>query len=759
MVDSGDKNRNSGLDERTLIKPYDDLEKSKASILSADAFPLVEVVHGPKLGAWFSLANQKEITLGRAPTNTIILDDNSVSRSHCVFQLRGGVYSVRDIGSRNGTFLNGQKIREEFELQHKDIVKVGIYTLRYLEEACAEPYVPIAKEPAKEAPKKEATLPAEEFPEISSQESQEEVNLEQETPVSEPSPEAPESIAEAEQGAESESGDEVAETPKKITQLEQEIKASTSNQALQESDVPLEAQAAKGKGKLLLIALLVVGVLVIGGGATAYFLGAFDGMIAYFQGSKKDSKSKPQDKPEDKPQNGSGIITTLDPKSGPKADSTEQVPVFIEVESELVTAKIFYKGKELGVTPLKAPEQVPLDQPQELTAEIYLDGINEKISAKQTFQVKQKDETVKVVFKPELGALSIKVLPSTGELYLEGTYAGQSGPAKAIKLAEIAYNTPIYLPYGEYVAEIRVPEKLEGSDSKVNPVRYRREFKISADQNSFEINASDQALSVFPANIDSTPNGAEIFVDDKKYGATPFAGDLPLGRHKLVLKKEGYNPFEKEYSIDLNTPFVQNYNLDTSPAGVYINKGRNLLKKGRYNDAIEQFAEALNRQPEASELSQTHLLLGEAFINTKTYDKALAYYKKAGENPLLASEAKLGEALALSGLGEKNQAILKVTEVFIQTKDPTIKSEAETIYTKISPTRSLIYVLSEPAGAEVLVGENAVPSKTPVILSDLVVGKYRIKVRKPGYQEFETRISLPIAAIKLVVVELKPEEP
>ena len=57
-----DKN---SAEENTFIKAYEELEKSKTPIRGPEAFPLVEIVHGPKLGAWFTVAYQKEITLER----------------------------------------------------------------------------------------------------------------------------------------------------------------------------------------------------------------------------------------------------------------------------------------------------------------------------------------------------------------------------------------------------------------------------------------------------------------------------------------------------------------------------------------------------------------------------------------------------------------------------------------------------------------------------------------------------------------------
>src|SRR5262245_41608130 len=136
----------SWAEENTFIKAYEEIGQPQAPLRDQEAYPLLEIVHGPKQGVWFSVAHQRELTLGRAASNNIVLEDNSVSRSHAVFQASPSGFTVRDIGSRNGTFINGKKIQGEVPLKHLDAVKVGIYTLRFLEEPTDEPFAAELKE-------------------------------------------------------------------------------------------------------------------------------------------------------------------------------------------------------------------------------------------------------------------------------------------------------------------------------------------------------------------------------------------------------------------------------------------------------------------------------------------------------------------------------------------------------------------------------------------------------------------------------------
>ena len=66
------------------------------------------------------------MTLGKASGNAVSLEhDDTVSRLHAVFENLGAAWSIRDMGSRNGTYLNGEKITAERVLHSGDEVRVG----------------------------------------------------------------------------------------------------------------------------------------------------------------------------------------------------------------------------------------------------------------------------------------------------------------------------------------------------------------------------------------------------------------------------------------------------------------------------------------------------------------------------------------------------------------------------------------------------------------------------------------------------------
>lgn len=94
------------------------------------------------------------ITVGRERTAGLWLDDKTLSREHTKFYVEGGKLFVRDLESKNGTFLNGVQVRNTQALKPGDRVKVGLATFTVLAEAGAMPAVqaPVAQAPRPAAP-------------------------------------------------------------------------------------------------------------------------------------------------------------------------------------------------------------------------------------------------------------------------------------------------------------------------------------------------------------------------------------------------------------------------------------------------------------------------------------------------------------------------------------------------------------------------------------------------------------------------------
>ena len=88
------------------------------------------VMRGPNAGSRFRLDGELT-TAGRHPDSDIFLDDVTVSRRHAEFCRHGARFTVRDVGSLNGTYVNRERI-EEADLSDGDEVQVGKFRLTFL---------------------------------------------------------------------------------------------------------------------------------------------------------------------------------------------------------------------------------------------------------------------------------------------------------------------------------------------------------------------------------------------------------------------------------------------------------------------------------------------------------------------------------------------------------------------------------------------------------------------------------------------------
>jgi pSer/pThr/pTyr-binding forkhead associated (FHA) protein len=88
---------------------------------------LLRVDHGPNAGSRF-LLDGDVTTVGRHPSSDIFLDDVTVSRKHAEFRREGTTFSVRDVGSLNGTYVNRQRI-DASPLATGDEVQIGKFRL------------------------------------------------------------------------------------------------------------------------------------------------------------------------------------------------------------------------------------------------------------------------------------------------------------------------------------------------------------------------------------------------------------------------------------------------------------------------------------------------------------------------------------------------------------------------------------------------------------------------------------------------------
>jgi pSer/pThr/pTyr-binding forkhead associated (FHA) protein len=108
-----------------------DRQLNPVDAAAVDALPvghaLLVVQKGPGAGSRF-LLDQDQIQAGRHPESEIFLDDVTVSRRHAVFDRNPEGFTVSDVGSLNGTYVNRDRI-ERVQLKDGDEVQIGKYRL------------------------------------------------------------------------------------------------------------------------------------------------------------------------------------------------------------------------------------------------------------------------------------------------------------------------------------------------------------------------------------------------------------------------------------------------------------------------------------------------------------------------------------------------------------------------------------------------------------------------------------------------------
>lgn len=85
---------------------------------------ILKVTKGSKVGAKIAV-KKDEFLIGRSPECHLCAGSTSISRRHCAIRRDGTKITIEDLGSRNGTLVNGEKITGEVELNSGDEIGIG----------------------------------------------------------------------------------------------------------------------------------------------------------------------------------------------------------------------------------------------------------------------------------------------------------------------------------------------------------------------------------------------------------------------------------------------------------------------------------------------------------------------------------------------------------------------------------------------------------------------------------------------------------
>ncbi len=720
--------------------------------------PKIIILSGPDEGKQFALSGQGPFFIGRSDDSEVALSDTSVSRKHSRISFKDGEWLVRDESSRNGTFLNEVRLDAgtTTKIKNQDVLRVGIYELKFDEgdvtdfEIKAEPQL-----------KTEETLEAN-------------------------SSHHPEESTEKEKLLRMGSYNAVVlKQPGYETDQDElhKIREEEGNQ------VSLFSSPKMGKSFVVFLVIAVIFCVIA--------FGLFFALQEHNRTQPTEPVEQPVDQtapateqtvpveqpdttkaPDDVPPDATAPdeAAPVNPPEAPQTapvtvpeqpvEQTQQAPansfsVFLDVKTTPLPATIFFEDRRLGLAPIKESVSVENDKTYSVYADFELRELNDVYRKTVELKPKPDMDVVELAIDGEIGMLKILSLPKNTEFYLEGYYAYDQLKANPVKVTDIIYGKPIYLPYGRYVVELREQAKVAGSDNLITQVRYQREYVIDKDNRSIELQVAERDLQFFPAVIKSNPSNATVYFGDVQMGTTPFSGPLPQGAHQLKIVKEGFFPYIKDVDLRMNSVYELTAELKTSKMGELINSAKNKLRNDQTDAAINTLVEALKYGGSAREKAEVYYLLGNTYLVQKRYDEALPYFEKAKSEPAFFIKGALGLAKTHNAMKHATEALKFVVEALVNLDSKTprdLRAEANDVFKLISPVKSVMYITSEPPKATVYMNDKRIEQQTPLIMSDLGLGNYRLQFEKAGFQTYKTSQNLKIGEFVLVKIKLEPEK-
>jgi formylglycine-generating enzyme required for sulfatase activity/serine/threonine protein kinase len=275
--------------------------------------------------------------------------------------------------------------------------------------------------------------------------------------------------------------------------------------------------------------------------------------------------------------------------------------------------------------------------------------------------------------------LSVESIPAGADVYVDGGHIGIS-PVQVEELTpgthKILISKDRYQDYKEYLfIEEGKPRVIQ---AKLAPKPF----------GDLEVN--------------SNPLGAEVIIDDDKRGITPISiEDLPKGTHRVMVKKEGFDPWQDTIEIISMEKAQISANLITIYGG-------------------------LNISSSPSE--------ADVYVDGK----------KEGKTPLVLKEV------------QKGRRIIKLKKVDFDVWKKEVYVKAAEVF-KIKAVLGISYgdlkVLSTPNDAEVIINGMS-KGKTPLIIHKLSKGKTKIEIKKEGYEKKTLWVSLEAGEDKTLDIRL-----
>lgn len=212
------------------------------------------------------------------------------------------------------------------------------------------------------------------------------------------------------------------------------------------------------------------------------------------------------------------------------------LPGTIEIISVPDQAMVHIDGEKKGLTPYTVKDL----QPGEHALKIHKQGYEDHV---QNFSIEGGPNKSIGVALVKMTEAKIDSKPKEATIYVDGNLVGTTPFKGKVPTGKHKLQLKL-LGYGTWEQEVIILED------------YYNKISLS---------------KLFQVSFASDPLGAEVFMDNKYLGDTPFVGDYPAGKHLFKMQMEGFETFEKQLKLKKN--------IELSPKLKDLKSGGGFFKK------------------------------------------------------------------------------------------------------------------------------------------------------------------------------------
>ncbi len=418
----------------------------------------------------------------------------------------------------------------------------------------------------------------------------------------------------------------------------------------------------------------------------------------------------------------------------------------IRVKSSPDKAMVYLDGEEKGTTPLTIEEVLIGQHHLKVSLRGYDDW--QKLIEVHSDKTNLLDIPLSLSEEEPEPILTIISKPAEAEVYIGGNFKGM---------------TPLIirdLETGYY--DIRISKK--GYKSWISKL-----FMPSALSREVEITLERAQGTLF---VTSSPYGANVYLNEELKGKTPLTiPNIPIAQYKLRLSKEGYQEYEdivtveEQQRVEVEITLSEalgwlSINSIPASAEIYINdedRGKTPLSLTSFPPGvyrIKLIKSGYDTWKEVVTIKANDIIRIQASLEahfgklmiTSTPSSALVYLdgEIEGTTPLILESIPTGD-YTLELAKDGYQTWKKRTRV-IANRDNEVKVQ-------LIPETGGLEISSEPGKAQVYIG-GELQGETPYTISDLPVGKYKIRVSKNGYSSWRQTVDIRAGQVAQLRAEL-----